>query len=187
MSLCACGCGQQVKGTYARGHNQRVRNNAPTRPLEERFWEKVQPTGACWLWTAGTARGYGRFGVATGDVQPAHRVAYELLVGPVPDGLVLDHLCRITQCVNPDHLEPVTDEENLARGYPKPPPRHQEAKTQCPQGHPYDEANTYRTPAGHRRCRTCHRAETRARRKTSRHKAGRKATAALTESRNNHV
>lgn len=86
-----------------------------------------------------------------GERKVVHRIAYELLVGPIPDGLQLDHLCRVRNCVNPDHLEPVTGQENMRRGYFG-------TKTHCPNGHAYDEANTYifsNTRGRHRQCRTC--------------------------------
>lgn len=72
----------------------------------------------CWLWT-GTVlgSGYGQFRVGMGHVR-AHRFAYELLVGPIPEALTLDHLCRVTSCVNPLHLEPVTASENIKRAVP---------------------------------------------------------------------
>lgn len=126
-----------------------------------RFWQKVDKTETCWLWTAAIATGYGRF-YLDGHLVPAHRFAYELLVGPIPAGLDLDHLCRVRNCVNPAHLEPVTRQENLART-----PTANIAKTHCPQGHPYDESNTYVAATG-RQCLTC-RTETsrrRARRRT---------------------
>lgn len=83
---------------------------------DERFWRWVERGEGCWLWLASTdTKGYGLFG-AEGKLSKAHRYAYELLVGPIPEGLVLDHLCRVRHCVNPDHLEPVTTYENILRG-----------------------------------------------------------------------
>ena len=83
--------------------------------MSARFWAKVnvQPTG-CWLWTGAQVKGYGRLRFG-GRVQPAHRVAYEMMVGPIPSGLTLDHLCHVKACVRPSHLEPVTQAENLHR------------------------------------------------------------------------
>lgn len=79
-----------------------------------------------------------------------HRLVWELLNGPVPEGLILDHLCRNTVCVRPDHLEPVTHKVNIQRG------RHWHAEaTHCPKGHPYDEINTRRDQRGYRHCRAC--------------------------------
>lgn len=111
----------------------------------------------CWLWEGTLSKsGYGRF--YRPEIQAeafAHRLAYEAAVGPIPDGLTLDHLCRVTRCVNPHHLEPVTLAENIRRAAA--------ATTHCPQGHAYDTANTYRDPLGRRRCRACHREEQRKR------------------------
>ena len=89
--------------------------------LQERFWEKVDKTvGGCWLWTGGkSVQGYGQVGrVIAGKPTklPAHRQAFEYLCGPIPEGKVLDHLCRTKICVNPDHLEPVSTEINMVRG-----------------------------------------------------------------------
>lgn len=89
----------------------------------------------------------------------AHRFAYELLVGPIPTGLTLDHLCRRPACVNPSHLEPVSLRDNILRG--EGPVALGARVTHCPQGHPYDLFNTYIDPSGTRRCRTCHREQRR--------------------------
>lgn len=126
--------------------------------MMERFWSKVDvghPLG-CWEWMAGKFRtGYGGFYVDRERwMVKAHRFAYEELIGPIPDDLVLDHLCRNILCVNPDHLEAVTQVENLRRG--QSPAAKNARATRCPEGHAYDEANTRVTPLGHRRCRKCH-------------------------------
>lgn len=86
----------------------------------------------------------------------SHRVAYEYLVGVIPEGMVIDHLCRQTSCVNPDHLEPVTQKINLSRAYRNPEKfgLAQKRKTHCKRNHPYDEENTYRH-GGRRHCRQC--------------------------------
>lgn len=112
--------------------------------------------GWCWLWTgADTVKGgYKRMTTTGGRHVLAHRWAYELLVGAVPVGLTLDHLCRNPACVNPRHLEPVTMRENSLRAASSLAAINV-AKTHCPQGHPYDDTNTYRMPAGGRDCRTC--------------------------------
>jgi len=82
---------------------------------EERFWESVTKTSGCWIWTRpGTNNGYGVL-IFEGKRQGAHRVAYQLLVGPIPNGFTVDHLCRVKRCVNPDHLEAVTRQENSSR------------------------------------------------------------------------
>jgi hypothetical protein len=118
-------------------------------PLE-RFMRKVYPVEGCWLWCASTLRGgYGQFNDGRTMVR-AHRWIYEQLVGPIPEGLDLDHLCRVRNCVNPEHLEPVTRGENLLRGYAA-----RGVKTHCAKGHPFDSANTFKRPSGGRGCRTC--------------------------------
>ena len=138
-------------------HEKRLERTGDLRPetpvghrpsLSDRFWSKVAKTDSCWEWQGSKDRkGYGRIHLK-GFPQLAHRVAYELLIGQIPEGLTLDHLCCNPPCVNPAHLEPVTNEENLRRWYSNIPA--------CPKGHPYTEANTYRDPKhGHRRCRTC--------------------------------
>lgn len=99
--------------------------------VERHFWEKVYMTSECWLWTGSLdTNGYGQLQGLRRKRQMAHRMAYEGIVGPIPDGLTLDHLCRNTRCVRPDHLEPVTHYENLrraheyhsAKGFPCPAP-----------------------------------------------------------------
>lgn len=117
----------------------------------DRFWNKVNKTENCWLWTKSlTAGGYGRFSVSGLGIL-AHRWAYEDARGPIPAGLELDHLCRIPACVNPDHLEAVTHTENVRRGNGgRRPAEH------CPRQHPYSPENTYIRPDGKGRgCRKC--------------------------------
>lgn len=123
-----------------------------------RFASKVkigQPS-ECWIWQAFiNDKGYGQFRL--GSHKRAHRVSYEWARHPIPDGLVIDHLCRTRACVNPDHLEPVTSRVNTLRGETL--AAECVAKTHCPQGHPYDEANTISEGNGRfRRCRECARA-----------------------------
>lgn len=131
---------------------------------EVKFWPKVNTDGDCWLWT-GTidAGGYGRLKYKGANLR-AHRVAYEVAVGPIPDGLTIDHVCHNRdscsggktcphrRCVNPDHLTPATAVENMKRGHG---PLVQERKTHCKHGHEFSEENTYVYPNGHRRCLTC--------------------------------
>ncbi len=118
--------------------------------IPDRLTEKIDATGSCWQWVAYRDKhGYGKFRWE-GGVRYAHRVIWQVLVGPIPDGLQLDHLCRNPSCCNPDHLEPVTHAENLRRGVsrfnaPKGP-----QTTHCPYGHK-------KTQSGARwRCLTCH-------------------------------
>lgn len=125
-------------------------------PPAERFWAKVDTSGECWLWTAYCdPAGYGRFAMSrsTGTGY-AHRIAYELTIGPIPEGLELDHLCRNRGCVRPSHLEPVTTKVNSMRSTS--PIAANALKTHCPQGHAYDEENT-RRHNGRRDCRACSR------------------------------
>lgn len=146
-------------------------------PPEQRYWKFVDKRDdGCWLWTgAKTNGGYGHFW--RGDRQVvAHRWSYEHLVGPVPDGLDLDHLCRNRSCVNPDHLEPVTRSENLLRGETgkhgneglNSAPAINRNKTHCKHGHAFTPENTYistnkRKGTKHRACRACHRERSRRR------------------------
>lgn len=112
--------------------------------LPQRFWNKVRiDTGDCWVWTAGvTGYGYGHYRPGgSANQRVAHRVAYETLIAPVPAGLVLDHLCRRPACVNPAHLDAVTQQQNVLRGSAQ--AARNARVTRCPHGHEYDEANTY--------------------------------------------
>lgn len=130
-------------------------------PLPERVATRIAPNpSGCWEWvgarTGGTTGGYGsiRIEPGSGPRVGAHRLVYEILIGRVPDGRELDHLCRNRGCVNPDHLEPVTHRENLLRGETI--IAIQAARTRCPQGHRYDYADR-RGWRGCRRCRREHR------------------------------
>lgn len=120
-----------------------------------RFWEKVdkQPDG-CWLWLgAKDESGYGTFRLGGNGVcqVQAHRLSYEMLVGRIQPGLVLDHLCRVRACIRPSHLEPVARGENSKRG------ASFNWAVGCKRGHPWTEESTYRAPNGRRTCRICHR------------------------------
>lgn len=126
--------------------------------LPERFWDKVcvDPASRCWVWQGSLVqKGYG-MSTLDGRRTRAHRVAYIVLIGPIPDGLVLDHLCRNRACVNPDHLEPVTLGENSLRGMSPTIVKHRERR--CGRGHAVDESNSYVVPStGLPRCAQCKR------------------------------
>lgn len=119
------------------------------RPAIERFVSKIEVAdNGCWEWQGHLTLGYGRV-VIGGGKQRAHRFAYEYYIGEIPEGLEIDHLCRNTKCVNPDHLEAVTHQENMSRG-------EHSLKTHCPRGHPYSGENLYINPPKYnRKCRTC--------------------------------
>lgn len=126
--------------------------------LGERFWSKVDKSGECWLWTASKQKtGYGQFFVTHRKMVYAHRLAYELLRGPIQPGLHLDHLCRNRACVNPAHLEPVTNRINVLRG--KTIAAKNAAKIHCKNGHPFTAENTWFYKGkreGGRQCRSCY-------------------------------
>ena len=152
------------KRRYCSMHAYRLRVhgsiNLPPLPTElDRYWSYVDKTGSCWNWTGtGNGRGYGFFAVKGRNVQ-VHRYAYKLARGEIPDGLTIDHLCMNKLCVNPDHLEAVTNGENVRRAQ-----AHYgvgAAVTHCPVGHEYTPENTYREPKGSRSCRECRVARTR--------------------------
>lgn len=112
-----------------------------------RVWDKIKVVGDHWMWTGAYA---GKEGLRYGTIQigsradgtrkkvKVYKLLYERLVGPIPDGLLLDHLCKITLCVNPEHMEPVTPAENVRRGDQA---KRQRETTHCPQGHPYEGEN----------------------------------------------
>lgn len=138
----------------------------PALVLPDRLWSKVDRNGPvpehrpdlgpCWVWTgAKTNAGYGQLGRRMGGKQfsmMAHRLAYEAVVGPIPDGLQIDHLCRVPSCVRPDHLEPVTLKENLMRGVG--PSAINAKKTTCKRGHPLSGDNLF-TWRDRRGCLIC--------------------------------
>ncbi len=138
------------------------------RPAVDRFAEKIALTDTgCIEWIASSdSKGYGKFQCESGRngrLMPAHRWAYEWIVGPIPVGLQLDHLCRNRLCVNPAHLEPVSQQENILRGVGL--AAENAEKTACPVGHPYAGDNLYTNPTtGSRLCRACRREHDRNRR-----------------------
>lgn len=129
-----------------------------SRPAHVRVLERIKYQDDCWVYGGwGSLSGYGRVTLGDSDkpgvATNAHRAVYEALVGPVPDGFELDHLCRNRRCVNPDHLEPISHAENVKRGY--------WGKNHCKHGHAYDEVNTrwYVEPRGGKKVRVCRQCE----------------------------
>lgn len=120
--------------------------------LPDRYWGWVRQREGCWEWTGSLSKGHGKFMLA-GRRQPAHRWAYEFLIGDIPQGLDLDHLCRNRACVNPTHCEPVTRGENVRRGQVG---IANSSKTRCIRGHEFTPENTYyHNGTGWRNCRAC--------------------------------
>lgn len=158
-----CGRTHYGRGWCRTHYHQWYRHGGPAprsqgdKSVAERFWEKVDADGDCWVWIGVINRkapsdGYG----VAWDGQKtvgAHRLAWRLLVGEPPLGLDLDHLCRNRSCVNPDHLQPVTHLVNVRRGAAG---WNTAAKTHCPRGHPYQGENLI-IYQGRRFCRACRR------------------------------
>lgn len=180
--LCQCGCGGKtniatcteyrkgwIKGqpvAFIHGHNK-----AAYRPTLERFWEKVNKDGPvspfrpdlgpCWIWLGCIHKtGYGIFWNRRHI--SAHRFSLELALGRSLEYLDADHLCRVRACVNPSHLEPVTNRENVLRG--NGPTAINARKNECPKGHPLVAGNLKKDKRGGRSCRICHNTAARLRR-----------------------
>lgn len=136
-----------MKGLYAMGAAERII-----------LFSSQEPFSGCWLWIHTMyTNGYGMLQFR-GQLHLAHRLSYEAYVGPIPEGMDLDHLCRVRSCVNPMHLQPVSRSTNVLRGLVSTAHDWKPGLgiTHCPQGHPYSPENTrlYKT---HRTCRECHR------------------------------
>lgn len=118
-----------------------------TRPLKERFWEKVDILGNCWIWTGATLAngGYGQVRVPGGRAY-VHRVTYEWFNGPIPAGMEVDHLCKVRTCVNPDHLQVLSPKDHRTKDL---------TKELCKHGHVLSEDTCYLERDGTRKCRAC--------------------------------
>lgn len=159
-SIDGCDRPHKARGWCAMHHNRWLRSGdtglaGTGRPTLWGMVDKNGPKG-CWLWLGFLKRGYGVVR-RDGRKWAAHRFFYELLVGPIPDGLVIDHLCRVRNCVNPQHLEPVTNAENLARG--EGPNAKALRDNTCIRGHEFTPENTYYRPSRPRVriCKSCQR------------------------------
>lgn len=170
-AIVVCNCGTRktigvddlINGKIKSCGCLRRENNRTKKSLAERFWVKVNKNGSlsshrpdlgpCWIWIAAiNAKGYGIMSVDVGSTL-VHRISYKISGGVIPDGMQIDHLCRVRNCVNPKHLEVVTPRINTHRGYG--PAAMRARKTHCPKEHPYSGDNLYVSPTGNRQCRIC--------------------------------
>lgn len=155
QGLCECGCGAAVSRRFMPGHNNYVQP-----PDWQRVLDRCVRIGDCLVWQGAPRQdGYGGLSVR-GKTRPIHRIVYEHFVGPVPPGLVLDHVrakgCRFTTCVEPTHLEAVTQRENVRRSRNF--VAENMAKTHCKRGHPLSGDNLMAKRSGRdtrRRCKAC--------------------------------
>jgi hypothetical protein len=141
---------------------------ATSRTFARRVFSRIDVSGDCWQWTGATREGYGCIsrGVrGAGDI-PAHRAVWELLVGPIADDMEYDHRCKNHGCVNPDHGEIVTPQENLRRSYSV--SALYSKRKKCDKGHPLDGIRRHGDSPGERYCKTCNRDRERRRREAAR-------------------
>lgn len=151
-----CGRPYLAKGLCSRHYQQAAYEPHPrTWPtLKDKIESRLDKSGDCWLWTGATdTGGYGLISYKGRRCLKVHRAYLEAIGQPVPDGLTVDHLCRVHGCCNPDHLEVVTHQQNVLRGIG--PTAINAAKTHCIHGHEFTEANTIINTRGNRHCRTC--------------------------------
>lgn len=142
---------------YLAARNSGALQKLPRETLEERIWRRIDRSGRCWLWTGNLEiGGYATLTISeNGRKIPrrVHRIMYEMFRGKIPPGMKLDHLCRVRHCVNPNHLEIVTDRENILRGNGVSAKNY--AKTHCKRGHSLAGYNLIVRSGGGRQCRTC--------------------------------
>ena len=150
-------------GGIKRARRMDVKNNftrscgciSKEKPLTERFWARVKKTETCWEWIGHVSMfGYGVFQHTNRTKEAAHRIAYKLIKGDIPERFVIDHLCDNRKCVNPSHLKAVTQRENVLRS--NAPSAINSRKTKCPKGHPLSGENLYiQKTNGARHCLLC--------------------------------